>query len=108
MMAIFTGLLIFFVVLLSFLAITRTLERRNQQLEERFRRAEEADFFRNTLAYKLVEMVNSPLTTCADWSEILPMCEYADELSDRTHQRQGFPRLATFVQQQMAKRSSSL
>lgn len=101
-MNIFTLFLVIFVVLLSLKA--RTLKRKNQQLQERFRRAENTDFFRNTLAEKLIEMAKSPLTTCADWSEILPMCEHADELYGRTYQCHNFIRLVTFVQQQMAEK----
>ena len=102
MMAIFTFLLIAFAVLLFLRG--RSLKRKNQQLQERFRREEEADFYRNTLAEKLFEMAKSPLTTHADWREMLPMGEYADWLYGQTHRDQKFIRLAPFVQQQMAEK----
>ena len=110
MMTIFILLLVTLFALLYFSA--KGLERKNRRLQERFRQSSEEQFrqiqeansFRITLADKLIEMRESPLTTYADWKEILPVCEYADEFYDRTHQCQSLIRLATFVRSSLRTR----
>jgi hypothetical protein len=90
------------IILLLFLGIgsQQVLKLRKQVIQGQD--ALSAMYFHCDMSSKVMELLESPFTDYSDWKEILPICEQADELFERTHPSiKTFYRLARAVRHQM-------